>query len=117
MDAPRRLSQDSLNHDSPEWREAVEAGVTTVAVCPGSSNVIGGQVCAVKTKPGTVMDKLVAEPVAIKVALGDNPKNYGSRGRAPMTRMGVAHLLRTTFVSAQVPVPPAWHLKALPFGH
>ena len=40
----------------------------------------------------------VKAPCAVKIALGGNPKNtYGDQKQLPMTRMGVAHVLRETF--------------------
>jgi imidazolonepropionase-like amidohydrolase len=71
---PELRAFDSICHDSPDFYQALSSGVTTVVVCPGSSNIMGGQCCAIKTCDGVLDDKLLHPFVAMKVALGDNPK-------------------------------------------
>ncbi len=94
---------DAINPQDIAFKEAIEAGITTVAVCPGSANIMGGQCAVIKTY-GTCIDKMIIDKnVAIKVALGENPKKvYGNRGMTPMTRMGIAWLLREKLREAQI---------------
>lgn len=83
------------------FKKAVEAGVTTVCVCPGSSNVIGGTVAVIKTYGITVEQMLIRHPAGLKAALGINPKtSYGANKKAPMTRMAIASLFRKTMLDA-----------------
>ncbi len=71
---PQMRAEDGVNPFDRGFDDALEAGVTAVVTGPGSANVIGGTFCALKTVPGTLEDKLIAAPVALKAALGENPK-------------------------------------------
>ena len=84
--------------------KARKAGVTTVVVCPGSTNVIGGQTAAIKLSGSNDVEQMVLKsPCSIKCAMGENPKrNYGeNKGRSPMTRMATAAIFRNTLTKAQ----------------
>lgn len=84
------------------FERAIKGGITTSAIAPGSGNVIGGMVCAVKSHGNSIEDMCIKNPVALKAALGGNPKGvYGERNEMPMTRMGIAHVLRDTFMKAK----------------
>ena len=66
---------DGIDPLSPSFKEALAAGVTCSAIAPGSGNVIGGVVCAVKSAgQGTVESMCVNRHVALKAAMGGNPK-------------------------------------------
>jgi len=100
---PHLRSLDGINAFDESFAETREAGVTCVATSPGSANVIGGQLTAIKTGGSNRADDLVIKaPLAIKCALGENPKNaYGQNKKvSPMTRMGTAAILRETFIKA-----------------
>lgn len=99
---PQYRAIDGINPMVPEFREALEGGVTSAMIAPGSLNVVGGQAAVIKTA-GTCIDKmLVKAPAAMKVAFGENPKKYyGAKGKSPATRMGTAGLLRETLFEAQ----------------
>jgi len=99
---PQLLAIDGLNPFDPCFDEAVAAGVTTVVTGPGSANVIGGQFAALKTHGATLEDRLIQSPIAMKAALGENPKNvYGGQKTTPYTRMAIASLFRKAMVDAQ----------------
>ncbi|HPU42019.1 MAG TPA: amidohydrolase [Acetivibrio clariflavus] len=84
------------------FREALENGVTTVVTGPGSANVIGGQFAALKTFGRRIEEMIIKEPVAIKVAFGENPKTvYNERKQAPSTRMATAAILRENLMKAK----------------
>ena len=90
---PEMRGLDGIYPLDPEFKKAYEAGVTCVATGPGSANPIGGQFLAMKTKGRTMEQMVIKEPLAMKMASGENPKNiYGSK-RTPSTRMGVAALI------------------------
>ena len=92
---PQLRAIDGINPRCQAFREAYEAGVTTVAVGPGSANVVGGQFAILKTCGEVVDDMVVKEPSAMKCAFGENPKKvYGGQKKAPMTRMAGAAILR-----------------------
>lgn len=77
------------------------SGVTTVVTGPGSANVIGGQFAALKTFGRRIEEMVVKDPVAMKVAFGENPKTvYNEKRQTPMTRMATAALLRESLFKA-----------------
>ncbi len=94
-------SIDGINPFDGGFQSAREAGVTTAVIGPGSANVIGGQFAAVKTSGICIDDMIIKEPVAIKVAFGENPKRvYSGKNKMPNTRMAIATLLRETLTEA-----------------
>nr|MDD6335145.1 amidohydrolase [bacterium] len=99
---PALRAIDAVNPRDRCFEEALADGVTTVATGPGSANVIGGQFCALKTSGGTIERMLVKAPLAMKAALGENPKRvYGSGNKTPMTRMASAAILRQSLTRAR----------------
>ena len=99
---PTLRAIDAVNPMDPGFHEAIEAGITSVMVGPGSSNVVGGQFAFIKTQGRCLDNMIVKFPAAMKVAFGENPKTcYGDKDEYPATRMGVATLLRKTLFEAQ----------------
>jgi imidazolonepropionase-like amidohydrolase len=98
---------DAIWPDDPGIRMARAGGVTTANIMPGSGNVIGGQTLYVKLRGRTIDEMRIPTTAApgglggLKMANGENPKNYGRRGQAPFTRMKVAALQREQFVKAR----------------
>lgn len=98
---PQLRAIDAINPMDRNFREALEAGVTTVMTGPGSANVMGGQFAIIKTYGKRIDDMVVKAPAAMKVAFGENPKRvYHSKDKTPETRMGTAALLRETLMKA-----------------
>jgi imidazolonepropionase-like amidohydrolase len=99
---PHLRALDGLNRLDRSFGEAVRAGVTSVAVSPGQSDVIGGQTCIIKTGGPRGLQRVVKKFAALSVSLGDAPKraNHG-KVAMPMSRMAEAYLLRKTFQEAQ----------------
>lgn len=92
---PTMDARYGVDIDLPEFKSAVEHGITTILLTPGSGNVICGLPFAAKTYGTNIFDMTIKSPCALKIAFGGNPKNtYGPRGQMPMTRMGIAHVLR-----------------------
>ena len=90
---PQMRAVDSFNPFDPTVKQAAEAGVTCVATGQGSSNAIGGQWIAVKTHGICVDDMIVKDPIAMKCALGENPKRvYKDKGN--YARMSTASVIR-----------------------
>lgn len=99
---PQLRAIDAINPMDKCFDEALRAGVTTVVTGPGSANAIGGQLLAMKTFGNCVDSMIVKEPVAMKMALGENPKSvYHGKGESPRTRMATASIIRTQLVKAQ----------------
>lgn len=98
---PQLRALDAINPLEDCFREACEAGVTTVVTGPGSANPIGGQLCAIKTYGRRIDDMVVKAPVAMKMALGENPKTtYHGKNQAPVTRMATAAIIREQLAQA-----------------
>ena len=78
---PQLRALDAINPLDPAFAGAIAGGVTSLMVAPGSANVIGGQVLAMKTWGRVVDDMVLKEPLGLKVAFGENPKkNLPARG-------------------------------------
>lgn len=93
--SPQLRAIDGINPMERCFSEALAGGVTTVAVCPGSANPIGGQICALKTAGRRVDAMSLGDSIGIKFALGENPKmSYNAKAQAPITRMATASLIR-----------------------
>lgn len=99
---PQLRALDGVNFLDDCFKEAVEAGITTVLTGPGSANPIGGQWLAMKTAGDFTEDMIVAEPVGMKFAFGENPKScYNAKSMAPVTRMATAALIRKQLQKAK----------------
>lgn len=99
---PQLRAIDGINNRDISFKEAVEAGITSVVTGPGSANVVGGQFAAMKTC-GNSVDEMVINPcVAVKFAFGENPKNvYSEKKQSPVTRMATASILREELFKAR----------------
>jgi len=99
---PHLRAIDALNVADRCLVEAREGGVTTVLTGPGSANPIGGQFAAIKTSGRWVDEMVLQAPVAMKMALGENPKRcYHARHETPTTRMGSAAIIREQLAKAR----------------
>ena len=99
---PHLRALDAINPADYSFREALEAGVTTVVTGPGSANPVAGQMVAIKTYGKRVDDMVIKAPMAMKFALGENPKNtYHSKDETPSTRMATAAIIREQLKKAQ----------------
>ncbi len=99
---PELRSLDAVNPMDPAFHDAIEAGITSVMVGPGSANVVGGQFLFMKTHGRCIDEMIVKQPAAMKVAFGENPKTaYGDKDMYPSTRMATAALLRQTLFEAK----------------
>lgn len=99
---PQLRAIDAINPMDLGFSDALEGGVTTVVTGPGSANVIGGQFLAMKTYGKRVDKMVIKNPVAMKIAFGENPKRvYDEQHKSPVTRMAIAALLRETLYEAK----------------
>jgi imidazolonepropionase-like amidohydrolase len=99
---PALRALDAIWPADPGIRMATAGGITTANIMPGSGNVVGGQTAYVKLRGHTIEEMLIPGAIGgLKMANGENPKHYGARGQAPMTRMEEAALARRLFVRAQ----------------
>ena len=99
---PHIRALDAVNPLDIAFYDALKSGVTCVMCTPGSNNAIGGQNMTIKTF-GNVLDKMIVQnPHGLKVAFGEDPmSSYGTKGKCPVTRMGITALIREAFMRAQ----------------
>ena len=71
---PQNRIIDAINPAEDSFRRALRGGVTCVCVAPGSVNCMGGTALAMKTHGRRIDDMVVKNPVAMKIAFGENPK-------------------------------------------
>ena len=100
---PEMRGIDGINPMDESLGMALAGGVTSAVTGPGSANVIGGTFVAIKLFGKCVDEMVIRDPVAMKAAFGENPKNcYGQDGKKkPITRMGIAALMRQTLAKAK----------------
>lgn len=99
---PHMRAIDAINPFDEAFSKARAAGITTMCIGPGSTNVLGGQFATLKTY-GISVDEMLLNPYAAqKASFGENPKNvFGEKKEAPSTRMAIAALLRETLYRAK----------------
>ena len=98
---PGLRALDAIDPADPNIRMATAGGVTTANILPGSGNVMGGQSAYVKLRGTTIEQMLIPGAIGgMKMANGTNPKGYGRRDQAPMTRMEEAALARGIYEKA-----------------
>lgn len=96
-------AEHSVWPQDPGFNTARIGGVTSMLILPGSGNLIGGRGVVLRNIPArTVQDmKFPDAPYALKMACGENPKRvYGSKNRAPSTRMGNVAGYRAAWINA-----------------
>jgi imidazolonepropionase-like amidohydrolase len=99
---PQMQAIHGVDISDKNFQFAHKAGVTTVCIAPGSGNVIGGWAFATKTFGTNIFEMAIKNPCALKMALGGNPKGvYGPKMQAPMTRMGIASIMRNALRTAK----------------
>lgn len=97
---PHLRSEDSFNPLDQSVHNAAKGGITSVATGQGSANAIGGTWIAVKTVGKCVDDMIIKTPVAMKCALGENPKRcYRDKGN--FARMSTASVIRNMMFKAR----------------
>jgi imidazolonepropionase-like amidohydrolase len=97
-------AEHSIWPQDPGFETALEGGVTTLQILPGSSNLIGGRSVVIKNVHSVTYQamKFPGAPYGLKMACGENPKRvYGEKNQAPSTRMGNVAGYRQAFADAQ----------------
>jgi imidazolonepropionase-like amidohydrolase len=101
---PNVWAEHAVWPQDPGLQTALEGGVTTLQILPGSGNLIGGRGVTLKNVAATTVQamKFPGARYGLKMACGENPKRvYGTLLRAPMTRMGNVAGYRQAFSDAQ----------------
>src|SRR5580700_11598955 len=97
-------AEHSVWPQDPGFETALEGGVTTLQILPGSANLIGGRSVVVKNVAAVTYQamKFPGAAYGLKMACGENPKRvYGEKNQAPSTRMGNVAGYRQAFADAQ----------------
>jgi imidazolonepropionase-like amidohydrolase len=90
---------DGFNPHEPLLEFLRANGTTVVHASPGRANVLAGQSGIFRTDGLTAEACTLKSPAAILVNLGESPKD-AYKGKGPLTRMGVAALVRKAFSDA-----------------
>jgi len=99
---PNIKAADGIWMDDEAFENARNNGITTLCIGPGSANVIGGQMAVLKTGGNILEEMMLDDYVGLKCAFGENPKQvYGPKRIMPITRMGVAAVLRDALIDAK----------------
>ncbi len=99
---PHIRSMDGILPLDVAFTDAMQHGITTAHIMPGSGNVIGGTTCTIKTYGKSVDKMIIQEPSGLKIAFGENPKRTHSNGnKESITRMGIMGMLREAFYEAK----------------
>ena len=98
----------------PQIARAVQGGVTSALILPGSANLIGGEGFTVVMRPGRTTDEVAfpGAPPTLKMACGENPKRVYKEKSGPNTRMGAYAAFRAAFHEAR-----AYLAKQLAYAH
>jgi imidazolonepropionase-like amidohydrolase len=93
--------EHSVWTQDPMFERAREAGVTTMQILPGSSNLFNGRTVTLKNVPALAPQgmKFPGAPYGLKMACGENPTGGG--GGKPGTQAGGMMGYRNTFIAAQ----------------
>jgi imidazolonepropionase-like amidohydrolase len=99
---PHLLVADAINPESKVIPVTRGGGLTTVLVAPGENNVLGGQSALIHLTGESLEEMLIRSPVGVHATMGEAPKGaYRGRNIMPMSRMGVASLLREKLAEAR----------------
>ncbi|HEX8694264.1 MAG TPA: amidohydrolase [Longimicrobium sp.] len=96
-------AEHSVWPQDPGFTRALEGGITTLQILPGSANLFGGRSVTVHNVPARTVQqmKFPGAPYGLKMACGENPKRvYGNRN-GPSTRMGNVAGYRAAWIKAR----------------
>lgn len=96
---PDNRGIDGINPMEDTFKKAVSGGVTCICDGPGSVNPIAGTHLAMKTYGKRIDDMVVKNPVAMKIAFGQNAKAHLEAKL--YTRMTISRIIRNMFLKAK----------------
>ena len=92
---PEMRAIDAFFPGDMAFADALTGGVTTMCTGFGSGGVVAGTAVIVENNGSLIADEMVIVPeAAMKCAFGENPRDFGRKGKQPNTRASVAFLLR-----------------------
>jgi imidazolonepropionase-like amidohydrolase len=94
--SPELLTEDGINIRDCAFEAGVRAGITTVSVTPGESNVIGGKSCVIKTYGTTLEERMVKSSSTLNISIGEFVKRLDNvRVEMPRSRMAITYMIRS----------------------
>jgi imidazolonepropionase-like amidohydrolase len=98
---PELIALDGINPYDGAFPKAVKGGTIISFVLPGNANCIGGRGSIIYNKGNTVLDMTIKSPFGVKLSINTEPKSvYSAQKKMPMTRMGIAYLIREALYKA-----------------
>ena len=97
---PQLRGIDSYYSQDRAIPAAIAGGVTTVGTGPGSANALGGTFMAIKLYGNSVEETVIDPAVAMKCALGENPKRC-YQNKCNSARMSTAAKIREALFNAR----------------
>lgn len=92
---PEMRAIDAFFPGDMAFADALTGGVTTICTGFGSGGVVAGTAVIVENNGSLIADEMViVSEAAMKCAFGENPRDFGRKGKQPNTRASVAFLLR-----------------------
>lgn len=99
---PELNAMDGISPYDDAFPKAVKGGVLVSHVLPGNSNPIGGRGTLIYNNGKNILDMVIKDKLGVKFSVNTEPKAiYGTKGKTPMTRMGIAYLIRDTLFKAR----------------
>lgn len=98
--------ENAINVQDTGFSRALEDGVTTMQVLPGSSPIFGGRAIILHPipAPNVAAMKFPGAPQGFKMACGENPKSQDADAHdihGPTSRQGEITFIRESFMAAQ----------------
>lgn len=91
---PEADAKYAFNANEMAMEKLYTVGLTAVGCCPGTANVVGGQIAVFKTWGNNSRKMLVRSHAGIRASVTAKVKDtFGSRKVCPMTHMGIFSLL------------------------
>lgn len=95
---PSQLSViDGIYPFDPSFKDAVASGVTAAHILSAPNSVGGAKTAIIHMEGSTVEEMLIENETGFSFSMGDIPKkSFMEHTKMPLTRMGIAHKIRTT---------------------
>lgn len=100
--SPQLLVEDGINIRERSFQDAAKAGVTTVSIAPGESNVVGGKSCVMKTYGNMLEDRIVKSSSTLNISIGEFVKRLDDAiVEMPRSRMAITYMIRNFLTRAK----------------
>jgi imidazolonepropionase-like amidohydrolase len=106
LNAPQLRAVDAIDFLHVGFSVAAKAGITMVAVLPGSYSVVCGQVGAMVTYSFDRTGYIFKENIGMKCAMGIHPRMAADAANtSPKTKMAILAMIRESILHAQRAIP------------